>query len=56
MEDLTPVLCLNTWEHVWLRDYGVGGKREYVENWWRAVDWDVVASLAGVGGVGGRRF
>lgn len=50
--DVLPVLCINTWEHVYLPDYGVGaggegGKREYAENWWNAIDWDVVASNAG---------
>lgn len=46
--DLTPVLCLCTWEHVWLHDYGVGGKREFVENWWKTVDWEGVANMAGI--------
>lgn len=49
--DVTPVLCLNTWEHVWLRDYGIGaggygGKRVYVENWWRCINWERVMELA----------
>lgn len=44
---LTPLLCLNTWEHVWLRDYGigaggVGGKKAFAEAWWEAVDWEAV--------------
>ena len=42
--DLEPLLCVNTWEHVWLMDYGVGGKRKYLERWWDRIDWDVVAS------------
>lgn len=47
--DVTPVLCLNTWEHTWLRDYGLGvggygGKRQFVEEWWNTVDWEGVAS------------
>lgn len=45
---ITPLLCLNTWEHVWLRDYGVGlggegGKKAFAEAWWEAVDWESVA-------------
>ncbi|XXG93902.1 hypothetical protein Hte_000152 [Hypoxylon texense] len=49
--DVIPLLCLNTWEHVWLRDYGigaggVGGKRQFVQDWWRCVDWNKVESLA----------
>lgn len=49
--DVTPVLCLNTWEHVWLRDYGVGaggfgGKRQFVENWWHCINWENVMEHA----------
>ncbi|KAI9829505.1 MAG: hypothetical protein M1819_006325 [Sarea resinae] len=40
--NLVPVLCLNTWEHVYLRDWGVGGKRDFLEAWWNMIDWDVV--------------
>ena len=61
--DLTPVLCVNTWEHVYLVDYGVGaydpstgtkvgGKRAFVEEWWNKIDWNVVADRAG----GGKNF
>ncbi|KAI0175608.1 manganese and iron superoxide dismutase [Hypoxylon sp. FL1284] len=45
--DVVPLLCLNTWEHVWLRDYGIGnGKRAFVQDWWRVVDWNKVEGLA----------
>lgn len=49
--DVIPLLCVSTWEHVWLRDYGLGadgygGKAAYVEAWWNAIDWDAVAGLA----------
>ncbi|OAA68627.1 superoxide dismutase [Niveomyces insectorum RCEF 264] len=50
--DVIPLLCVSTWEHVWLRDYGLGatgeggGKTAFVEAWWDAVDWDAVADLA----------
>lgn len=49
--DVTPLLCLSTWEHVWLRDYGLGkdgygGKTAFVEAWWHAIDWDAVAGMA----------
>ncbi|KAI1374052.1 manganese and iron superoxide dismutase [Hypoxylon crocopeplum] len=51
--DVIPLLCLNTWEHVWLRDYGIGaggagGKRQFVENWWRCIDWNKVEGLANI--------
>jgi superoxide dismutase, Fe-Mn family len=50
--DLTPVLCLNTWEHVYLRDYGVGafgsgGKKAFANTWWHKIDWNVVDDNAG---------
>jgi Fe-Mn family superoxide dismutase len=37
-----PVLCVNTWEHVYVFDYGLPGKRKYLSDWWDAVDWDTV--------------
>lgn len=37
-----PVLCVNTWEHVYLRDYGVEGKQQYLEKWWDAINWGAV--------------
>ena len=40
--DATPLLCLNTWQHMWIPDYGITGKRAYLAGWWERVDWDVV--------------
>ena len=40
--DLDILLTVNTWEHVWLRDWGIGGKKAFLEEWWQAIDWDVV--------------
>lgn len=39
---LMPVLCVNTWEHVYIYDYGLRGKRQYLEEWWKIIDWAVV--------------
>lgn len=44
--DVVPLLCVNTWEHVWLQDYGVRGKREFLERWWNQINWDTVAQFA----------
>ncbi|KAK2628231.1 hypothetical protein QTJ16_002877 [Diplocarpon rosae] len=49
--DITPVLCVNMWEHVYLADYGVGaggvgGKKAFVESWWHTVDWAKVTDRA----------
>ncbi|PTB65411.1 Fe superoxide dismutase [Trichoderma citrinoviride] len=51
--ELEPLLCLNTWEHAWLLDWGMGvdgkgGKAAYVDAWWNAVDWEKVHQRAGV--------
>jgi superoxide dismutase, Fe-Mn family len=51
-----PVLCVNTWEHAYLRDYGVGGKRKYLERWWDRIDWAVVENNAKVYGPERRDF
>ena len=37
--DITPLLCVNTWEHVWLHDYGIKGKMNYLEKWWDKISW-----------------
>lgn len=42
--DIDILLCVNTWQHVWLMDWGVGGKKEFLAGWWEAIDWDVVES------------
>ncbi|WYZ38051.1 hypothetical protein EsH8_II_001557 [Colletotrichum jinshuiense] len=40
--DVVPLLCVNTWEHAWLADYGVKGKAAYLRAGWDKIDWDVV--------------
>ena len=45
-----PILCVNTWEHAYLRDYGVAGKRAYLERWWDRIDWAVVERTARIYG------
>lgn len=40
--DLIPIMCVNTWEHAWIHDFGVAGKRRYLEAWWESVDWEAV--------------
>jgi Fe-Mn family superoxide dismutase len=44
--DVVPLLCVNTWEHVWLQDYGVRGKSAYLEAWWNKINWNQVRDLA----------
>jgi len=45
--ELFPVLCVSTWQHVYVRDWGVSGKREFLDAWWERVNWEVVDQLAG---------
>lgn len=40
--DIDILLGVNTWQHVWLMDWSIGGKRAFLEGWWNAIDWDVV--------------
>lgn len=41
-----PILCVNVWQHVYLRDFGVSGKRQFLSQWWQRIDWGVVESRA----------
>ncbi|KAF2499186.1 manganese and iron superoxide dismutase [Lophium mytilinum] len=58
--DVTPLLCVSTWEHSWLRDWRVGGvvdpndpdgvvgptgKENFLAAWWDRIDWKVVYDL-----------
>lgn len=48
--NLDVLMCVSTWEHAWLRDWGVAGKREYLEAWWGSIDWRVVEANGGGAG------
>ncbi|OCK77213.1 manganese and iron superoxide dismutase [Lepidopterella palustris CBS 459.81] len=54
--DVIPLLCVNTWEHVWLRDWDVTGKRQFLEAWWDRIDWSVVEASAQMQRMKGRGF
>lgn len=40
--ELEVLMCVSTWEHVWLLDHGVNGKRRFLEAWWDKINWTVV--------------
>lgn len=44
--EVIPLLCLSTWQHVYLRDWGVANKRQFMEAWWDCIDWRKVETLA----------
>lgn len=44
--DVVPILCVNTWQHVYLADWGVLQKKQYLEAWWERINWNVVANNA----------
>jgi Fe-Mn family superoxide dismutase len=46
--NIMPVLCVNTWEHVWVGDWGIRGKKDFLEAWWDRINWDVVHNNAQV--------
>ena len=37
--DVLPVLCVSTWQHVYMYDWGVDGKQYYLKSWWDHIDW-----------------
>lgn len=37
-----PLLCANVWEFAYIKDYGVNGKGDYLENFWNCINWDVI--------------
>jgi Fe-Mn family superoxide dismutase len=45
--ELNPILCVNTWEHVYMADWGLMQKKQFLEAWWDRIDWNVVADAAG---------
>ena len=44
--ELEVLLGVSTWEHVWLLDHGIDGKRRYLESLWNRIDWGVVNDRA----------
>lgn len=54
--DVVPLLCVNTWQHVWLHDYGVRGRRKYLNAWWDKIDWEIVRQPANLSAQTSRQF
>ncbi|CAN3366731.1 small ribosomal subunit protein mS42 [Diutina catenulata] len=37
-----PLLGMSSWDQSFVHDYGVNGKREFLEKVWKCINWDVV--------------
>ena len=46
--DITPVLCVNTWQHAWMFDWSINGKWQFLNAWWDRIDWFKVQTIADV--------
>lgn len=46
--DITPVLCVNTWEHAWMLDWTINGRWQFLNAWWDRINWLKVQKIAEV--------
>ena len=44
LQDCAPILALDMWEHSYITDYQPSGKKQYVEDFFTNVNWDVIES------------
>ena len=42
LQDCTPVLALDMWEHSFIFDYQPSGKKQYVEDFFTNLNWEVI--------------
>lgn len=40
-KSIHPLLCLSLHPHVYIPDYGIWGKEEYIRNFWGNVNWEL---------------
>lgn len=38
-----PILVMDVWEHAYIKQYGAGGRKSYIESFFKNIDWDVVS-------------
>ncbi|KAI5967811.1 uncharacterized protein KGF55_000082 [Candida pseudojiufengensis] len=41
-EKYLPILAINYWDYMYIKDYGITGKSEYLNNLWDNLNWDVI--------------
>jgi len=39
---LRPILCLDMWEHAYVYDYPTSAKKEYIENFFKNINWEII--------------
>lgn len=42
---IMPLFNVCVWQHCYLAKYGVNGKRAYLEDWWKCIDWSKVGDV-----------
>lgn len=40
-----PLLCLSLHSHCYLNQYGIWGRKDYVQNWFKVIDWKKIESM-----------
>ncbi len=42
LNGLSPILCLDMWEHAFITDYFPSGKKQYIEDFFKNLNWEVI--------------
>lgn len=42
LNGLRPILCLDMWEHSYITDYQPSGKKQYIEDFFENLNWEVI--------------
>ena len=46
---IVPLMCVSTWQHAYMMDFGVDGKEPFLNAWWDRINWERVWENAGLG-------
>jgi Fe-Mn family superoxide dismutase len=42
LQDCSPILALDMWEHAFVADYQPSGKKQYIEDFFANLNWEVI--------------